>query len=130
MANATAIVVADLTMDTGDDEQTAQTLDTGTADVSLKTDTADDLDRVIVEVTNTAAGALVVTVDAGAQPPAWRNGLGATADKSLAQNDVAIFGPFDTSRFAQADGTVQMTFAPAATIAATFKAYKLPKGAN
>jgi hypothetical protein len=128
MANATEIVIDDLTMNIGDDAQTAQTLDTGTSDVVLKTDSAVDLDRVIVEVTNTAAGALVVTVDAGAQPPAWRNALGAQAGKSLAQNAVAVFGPFETGRHAQADGKVQMTFAPAATIAATFVAYRLPKG--
>jgi len=127
MANATEITVNDLTANAWTDQATADALDTGTSDVTLYADVAGEGDRVIVEVTNTAAEDLDVTVLAGDDPPAFRSGMGALTAKTLSQNDVAIFGPFESARFIQNDGTVGMTFAPGGTIAASIRAYKLPK---
>jgi hypothetical protein len=41
-----------------------------------------------------------------------------------------IFGPFETARFIQDDGKVNVTFTPASgTIACNVRCYKLPKAA-
>lgn len=127
MSNATAIQINDLTPNGAIDAPTAQILDTGTAPVTLDTPATSEMDRLFVEVTNSAAAALTVTVKAGDNPPAWL-ASGDVTSANIAQNGRRIFGPFESARFAQADGTLRLTFTPASgTIAATFSAYRLPK---
>lgn len=128
MANATAITINDLTANGSIVAPTAQVLDTGTAAVVLETSVTSDLDRIIIEVTNTAAANLVVTIEKGEEPPAFRQVLGDVASANMAQNVRRVFGPFESARFAQADGKLQLTFTPASgTIGATFVCYRLPK---
>jgi hypothetical protein len=110
------------------------TLDTGTAAVTLPlTVPKGAMDRVIVEVTNTAAAALKVELLAGDNPPAMRAALGdLTLVAAQAQNVVNYFGPFESARFAQNDGTsadrLDFKFTPASgTIGVTVRAYQLPK---
>lgn len=128
MANATAITLNDLTANGSIAAPTAQVLDTGTAAVTLETAATSEMDRIIIEVTNTAAANLTVTIEAGEYPPAWRKHLGDVTSANIAQNGRRIFGPFESARFAQADGKLQVTFTPASgTITGSFVAYKLPK---
>jgi len=126
MANAASIIPVDLVPNGSLEAPTAQVLDTGTADVVLETPALGDLDRHFLEVTNAAAGDLVVTVSAGENPPAWRKALGALAAVTIAQNEVWLLGPFESARVGQADGKLQVTFSPDATINATFRCYRLP----
>lgn len=132
MANATAITVTTLTANAaGIAQPTADVLDTGTAAVTLPAAVGGLSGLVVLEVRNGAAAAndLTVSVLAGDKPPAERAGLGALATV-IAQNATKIIGPFEAARFIQDDGSLSVTFTPAAgTIAATIRCYKLPKGA-
>jgi hypothetical protein len=121
-----------LTANAGTAAPTADVLDTGTAAVTLPLDTAGKGDdRTIVEVTNTAAAALKVEVVAGIYPPASRSGLGSvTLAAALAQNAVVVCGPFESGRFAQAAGKLNLKFTPSSgTIGVSIRAYRLPKSA-
>jgi len=136
MANATAITVTACVANGKVTQPAVNTLDTGTIAVTLPLALGGvGADRVIVEVTNTAAAALKVEILAGDNPPAMRAPLGdLTLTAALAQNGVEVFGPFDSSRFLQndsgTDGRLDFKFTPASsTIGATIRAYRLPKSA-
>lgn len=130
MANATSIGVTTLTPDTaGIAQPTADVLDTGTAAVTLAAAVGGQSELCILEVKNTAGAAnnLTVTVIAGDNPPAQRAGLGGL-DTVIAQNATAIIGPFESARFIQDDGKLNVTFTPAAgTIGAAIRCYKIPR---
>lgn len=85
------------------------------------------LDRMIIEVTNTNVNALTVTIGAGDNPPAIQSK--SLVGSTIAQNGVAIFGPFEGSRFLQSGadaGEIHVSFAGTA-VAATVRVYRLPK---
>jgi hypothetical protein len=136
MANAAAITVTACVANSKVTQATVNTLDTGTVAVTLPLALSGvGADRVIVEVTNTAAAALKVEILSGDNPPAMRAALGdLILTAALAQNGVEILGPFDGSRFMQNDSTshgrLDFKFTPASgTIGATIRAYRLPKTA-
>ena len=130
MANATAITLTTLTPDTaGIAQPTADVLDTGTAAVTLAAAVGGLSELVVLEVKNTAGAAnnLTVSVLAGDNPPAQRAGLG-SLDTVIAQNAVKIIGPFESARFIQDDGKLNVTFTPASgTIGAEIRCYKIPR---
>lgn len=78
-------------------------------------------DRLVLYVTNTAASTKTVTVRAGvgggATPgPAFRSGEGDLVTGNLtATTGTAFIGPFDVSRFAQLDGSINVDFAAGMT---------------
>ena len=129
MANATAITVTSLTENQiATAQPTADVLDTGTAAVTLAAAIGGAAGRCILEVKNTAAANLVVSVLAGDNPPAQNAGQGALATGNIAQNAVLILGPFASDRVIQDDGSLSVTFTPASgTIGATARCYLLPK---
>jgi hypothetical protein len=128
VANATAITLNALTANGSIVAPTAQVLDTGTGAVTLESSVTSEFDRIILEVTNTSANNLTVTIETGEDPPAFRKSLGDVISANMAQSARRIFGPFESARFAQADGKLQVTFTPTvSTIGATFVAYVLPK---
>jgi hypothetical protein len=86
---------------------------------------AGNLDRLVLYVQNTFAGTKTVTVKAGVNPPAFRAGLGDfTTGNLTASTGTAFIGPFDISRFIQADNTVNIDFA--ASMTGTIWALLLP----
>ena len=128
MANAGTITVTDLTANGWTTAPTPGTFDTGTVAVTgVVLDFKGETDRGLIFVTNTAAQALVVEIQAGDYPPAFRSHLGASTAGTIAQNVTAVFGPFESARHSQSDQTVLMTLTPGGTIAATAYALKLPK---
>lgn len=128
MANATAITITDLVANAEVARPTADVLDTGTAPVTLPIDAKGVTDRLVLEVTNTAAANLDVEVLPGDYPPAHRAGLGALKKAAIAQNAVFYLGPFESGRFAKADGKLQVKFTPASgTIGAQIRCFRLPK---
>lgn len=130
MANASTIAITELVANSSVAAPTADVLDTGTAAVTLPVALlGKGADRLIVEVTNTAAAALKVEALAGINPPAARAGLGAvTLVAALAQNGVVACGPFESGRFAQAAGALSLKFTPASgTIGVSIRAYRFPK---
>jgi hypothetical protein len=89
------------------------------------------LEEIVVEVTNTFAGAKIVTIQSGDNPPGFAAGQGDMTG-SLAQNEVAYFGPFDSSRFVQkgtttdpATGALWVDFESGTT--GTIRAYRVPR---
>lgn len=82
-----------------------------------------DMSRLLIEVTNTFAGAKSVTFKAGANPPAQRAGIGDLV-VSIAQNGVHLF-VLESARFAQADGSISVDFT--ASMTGTMRAMSLPK---
>lgn len=128
MSNATSIVLNALSANGSIAAPTAQVLDTGTAAVTLETPATSEMDRIMLRVQNTAAANLTVTIETGDDPPAFRAALGDVVSAAIAQNASRYFGPFESGRFAQADGKLQITFTPASgTITANFDAFVLPK---
>lgn len=100
------------------------TIDT-TGTVPLKAKSRGD--RYILEVTNLSANTLTVDIEAGDRPPAIAAGLGKQTKSAIAQNAVWLFGPFDSSRFAQDNGDINVTFTPASgSPSATVRVYELP----
>jgi len=83
------------------------------------------LDRLVLYVQNSFAGTKTVTVKAGANPPAFRSGVGDfTSGNLTASTGTAFIGPFDISRFIQADNTLNIDFA--ASMTGTIWALLLP----
>lgn len=85
-----------------------------------------------IEVTNTFAGAKTVTIKAGVYPPAMLASQGALGPVSMAQNEVRIFGPFESGRFDQAlaaadaaDNAIHVDLQSGTT--GTITAFALPK---
>jgi hypothetical protein len=68
------------------------------------------LDKLVLRVANTAVADKVVTVKAGSNPPAFRAGLGDLTATVVASTGVRFIGPFDISRFVQADGSLNIDF--------------------
>lgn len=97
-------------------------------------------DRLVLYVTNTFAGTKTVTVRAGAGVgvlstgvgvtgypiPAQEGGLGDLVTGNLtASTGSAFIGPFDTARFVQPDGSINVDFA--ASMTGVIWAILLPK---
>lgn len=85
---------------------------------------------LVLRVANTNGSNRVVTIKAGAaldtgNPPAFRQSLGDLAVTVAATTGVEWIGPFDTSRFIQKDGSINIDFA--ASFAGTITAFLLPK---
>ena len=81
-------------------------------------------DRLVLRVNNTSASARVVTVKAGAYPPAIAAGQGDLA-VSVPATSVVFIGPFESGRFAQVDGSLSVDLASGIT--GTVTAFVLPK---
>lgn len=127
MANATSITVTALAANGSTADPSANTLDTGTAAVTLKTSALSRTRRVIFRVVNTAVANLTVTANAGSDPPAFEAGTGGFTSGNIAQNGVLWLGPFSPAQFAQSDQTLSLTFTPASgTIACSVQCLQLP----
>ena len=126
MANASAITIRDLVANDELADPTPDALDTGSAPVTLPCALGGVTDRVIYRVKNLAAADLLVTVESGDNPPAMRAPLGDYASTALAQNAIRWLGPFESGRFVDEDGDMNLTFTPGATINAQVTAFRLP----
>ena len=68
---------------------------------------------LVIVFNQTFAGAKSITVRAGVNPPAFRKDIG---DLSVSANaQVAYVGPFDPSRYAQADGSLNIDYTAGTT---------------
>ncbi len=74
--------------------------------------------RLVLRIANSAAAPYTVTVRAGATPPAFRAGLG-DLTVSVPAGATRWFGPFESARFVQADGSLYLDFAAGITGTAT-----------
>jgi hypothetical protein len=132
MANATAITIRDFVANGQLTDPTADTFDTGTAAVTVPIALTSKTDRFMLRVTNTAAATLTVSMGAGTDPPGFRSGVGAFTGTAQGVGNVtptvAWYGPFESSRFVDATGNLNVTLTPTSgTIAATAQGFRLPK---
>lgn len=129
MANATAITLNSLVLNTGKSNVAESVLDTGTDAVTLKFTPAGDTHNILLKFENNAQAAdnMTVKVNAGTAPPAFLKGLG-DLTLTVAQNGIHYL-VIDSARFMQTDGTISITSTPANGKAQTLKitAIKLPK---
>jgi hypothetical protein len=72
-----------------------------------------------------ATAADTITVVAGANPPAWRAGIGDLVFEATGGAEDVVLGPIETARYLQVDGKIYIDVA-GATIAGTLEAYALP----
>lgn len=124
MANPVEITITELTKNGQTARPAGSAIDTaGMVPINAK----GKLDRMIVEVTNTNVNALTVTFGAGDNPPAIQSK--SLVSTTIAQNAVAVFGPFESSRFLHGGsdaGEMHASFAGVA-VAATVRCYRLPR---
>lgn len=129
MANATAVTLNSLAVNTAKDDVAESVLDTGTAAVTIPLTPAGDTYNILLKLQNTAVAANTMTVEilAGDNPPAFQAGLGGLTI-ALAQNAV-VYVVLESARFMQSDGTILIKSTPASTMTQTLKitAIKLPK---
>ena len=81
------------------------------------------LEEVLIVVNNTFAGTKVVTIKAGANPPALSAGQGDLAVTCAASTNGIPIGPLESARFLQADGTLNIDCA--ASMTGTIVVYRL-----
>lgn len=126
MANATVLTINDLVPNAFKVRPAGDVFDTGGTPVTVygKVDNKRS-GHVVLEVQNGGTAALVVTALAGDHPPAFRSGLGNVMG-TIPAGSVSLFGPFETARFVQSDGTFGITLTPTGTIAGTVRAYHVP----
>lgn len=129
MANPASFTINVLTRNGAISQPSAQAVDTnGTVPINADSQT----DRLMIEVVNADDAALTVTVKAGSGAQAHLAGQGDLAVSLAASGGGAtanrIIGPFESARFVDTDGKVQVQFA-AATGApnANVRVYRLPK---
>ncbi len=82
-----------------------------------------DTRKLIVRVTNTHGSDHVVTVRAGANPPAFRQGIG-DASVTVAATTGVQYLTIESARFVQSDGSVHLDFDTGMT--GTVMAFRLP----
>lgn len=85
-------------------------------------------ERTLLRVTNTAAATKLVTVKAGDNPPALAAGLGDLTYTLGAGNVTTTevwLGPFESGRFSQSDGSLEVDLASGHT--GTIAAFLIPK---
>lgn len=81
-------------------------------------------EKTVLRITNTSGASKVVTVKAGPNPPAVAGGLG-NLSVTVANGATRWVGPFESGRFLQTDGTMQVDLAAGHTGAIT--AFKVPR---
>lgn len=84
-------------------------------------------EETIIRVANTAGATKVVTVNAGDYPPALAAGQGNMTGTVAATTGVMWFGPFESGRFLQNDGTLEVDFASGTT--GTITVFRVPRNA-
>jgi len=85
------------------------------------------LEELVLRFANTNGSDRVATIKAGDNPPALRAGQGDIAITVPATTGVMWAGPFESGRFAQADGSLEIDLAT--SFAGTVTAFRIPRTA-
>jgi hypothetical protein len=80
---------------------------------------------ILLEITNSAAANLTVSVRGGEYPLAFRSGLG-DLSAVVAPSGVSLIGPLESARFMRSDDTIRLMFdAASGSPNATVRAYRM-----
>ena len=126
MANPSSVTVTALAANSSTARPAVQTVDTdGTVPIAV----GGAMDRLIFEFVNAAAAALTITILAGDNPPSpLAADLAIALTATGGATPAVIAGPFESARFMQSDGTVNVAFlAASSTPNCTVRCYRLPK---
>lgn len=82
-------------------------------------------EETLIRVTNSAGATKLITINAGDYPPALASGQGAITGTVGATTGVLWFGPFESGRVLQSDGTMEVDFASGAT--GTITVFRVPR---
>lgn len=126
MANPASFTINELSRNSSIAQPAVQTVDTtGTVNCPAAGKTS----RLIFELINAAAAKIDVTFKAGTSGAAIQSkDLKITLDETGGTMPKAIVGPFESSQFMKADGSIDVLFTPASgSPNVTVRAYRLPK---
>ncbi len=84
-------------------------------------------EETVIRVANTAGADKVVTIGAGDYPPAIAAGQGALTGTVVATSGVRWFGPFESGRFIQNNGDLEVDFGSGTT--GTITVFRMPRTA-
>lgn len=123
MANPANITINECSANGSITQPAVQTIDTNGTITMLA---GGKTDRIIIEAVNAAAQILTLTVQAGTKPPSLQSRDLAVAIP--ATTGKAIIGPFESSRFAKANGNIDINFTAASgSPNLAVRVYRLPK---
>jgi hypothetical protein len=125
MANPASLTVNEISANAAITKPAAQAIDTnGTVNCQVGSHT----DRLMIEVINLDDAALTVTVKAGTgvQSHTARD-LSVVVAATGGAGDKKLIGPLESSRFAKADGSIDVQFAGGASPTSSVTVYRLPK---
>ncbi len=132
MADATALTVTSLNANGTTASPAQNVLTAATAATTLSGFVGGKTDRVVIEVENlttVASNTFTFTVLSGDNPPAFRSGVGNLSKSAIASGSKTLFGPLESARFIQDDGSISVTVTPSSgvTLNMGIRTYKLPK---
>lgn len=126
MANPAELTITEFTKNGQTANPSAQSIDT---DGTVPVNAGGKTDRLVIQVTNNAAANLQVTIQAADNPPGLQSK--SLVSSAIAQNAVAWFGPFESSRFIKSGanaGELNVEFlAASSTPNASVRVFRLPK---
>ena len=128
MANATTLTVNKLTANGYEARATVNTLDTGTATVTLNATLTGPADRFFILITNNGTSTLNVWLTAGVNPPSWRSDTGAVM--AITTTETGVICCLDAASFLHTGNHFEINFVPltGGTIGASIWCMELPKG--
>jgi hypothetical protein len=122
----TAVAYSTFTANSSTADPAGTTIDSTLVTNGVKV-TAAVPEETVIRVANTAGTSKVVTINAGDYPPAAAAGQGAVTGTVGATTGVLWFGPFESGRFLQNDGTFEVDFASGTT--GTITVFRVPRTA-
>lgn len=120
----TAVTVTTLTAGTGTTEPAGTNADPTNGHLI---DTAGLTGHILIRCANTNGTARNAVIKAGANPPALSAGQGDLTVSVPATTGVVWFGPLESARFRQSDGSIYIDLG--ASFAGTVTAYRVPRSA-
>lgn len=109
MANPAKLAITALTANASVLRGAGDAIDTNGMVPIVAADLGGASERLVIEVTEDNVRDVTVSVGAGDNPPAVRQGLGAL-EVVIAKNTTRLIGPLESSRFMQSDGRIEVTF--------------------
>lgn len=125
MANPASLTITALVANSSVAQPAAQAIDTnGMVPIAA----GGQFDRLMIEILNTDDAVLTVAISAGVDPPAYQGGVGDLSLTIAITTGCKLLGPFESARFVQAGGNLNVNFTAATGApACSVRVYRLPR---